>query len=126
MKYFVFTFLFFNSVCLAKAQNANAKDDLKAYYFVLLRKGPHRDQDSTTAAKIQMEHLENINKLAREGKLAVAGPFLDDSSLMGIFIFDVSTEQEVKQLVDNDPAVKAGRLAYEIHPWMTQKGTCFK
>ena len=78
------------------------------------------------AAKIQKEHMENINRMAAKGKLNVAGPFLDDGEMRGIFIFDSGNEDEVRKLVEADAAVKAGRLTYEIHPWMTQKGTCFK
>ena len=106
--------------------NKPAGDNLKPYFFVLLKKGPNRSQDSVTAAKIQKAHLENINRMAASGKLNVAGPFLDEGDMRGIFIFDSGNEEEVKKLVDNDPAVKAGRLTYEIHPWMTEKGTCFK
>ncbi len=64
--------------------------------------------------------------MAAAGKLNVAGPFLDEGDLRGIFIFDCTDEIEVKLLCDSDPAIKSGRLVYEIHPWMTQKGTCFK
>jgi uncharacterized protein YciI len=106
--------------------NKNTGENLKPYFFVLLKKGPHRDQDSVTAAGIQKAHMENINRMAAAGKLNVAGPFLDDGEMRGIFIFDSGNEDEVKKLVENDPAVKAGRLVYEIHPWMTEKGTCFK
>ena len=104
----------------------SAADNLKPYFFVLLKKGPNRGQDSVTAAKIQKAHLENINRMAASGKLNVAGPFLDEGDLRGIFIFDSGNEDEVRKLVENDPAIKAGRLTYEIHPWMTEKGTCFK
>lgn len=115
------------SPCLLRAQAAgNPAENLKPYFFVLLKKGPNRNQDSVTAARIQKEHMENINKLAAMGKLNVAGPFLDDGELRGIFIFDSNSEEEVRSMVENDPAVKAGRLTYEIHPWMTEKGICFK
>ena len=123
MKLLPLVFICFFALPVIAQNNA---DNLKAYYLVLLRKGPHRDQDSTTAAKIQKDHMDHINKLAGEGKINVAGPFLDEGDMRGIFVFDVQTEEEVKKLVDEDPAVKAGRLTYEIHPWMTQKGTCFK
>ena len=114
--------LFFGIECFAQKN----EDNLKPYFFVLLKKGPNRNQDSLTAAQIQKGHIDNINRLAATGKLNVAGPFLDDTDMRGIFIFDTSIEQEVKDFCENDPAVKAGRLLYEIHPWMTQKGTCFK
>ena len=112
------------SICAQN--NKNAADNLKPYFLVLLKRGPNRNQDSTTAANIQKAHLENINRMAASGKLNVAGPFLDEGEMRGIFIFDSGDEDEVKKLVENDPAVKAGRLTYEIHPWMTEKGTCFK
>lgn len=101
-------------------------DNLKPYFMVLLKKGANRTQDSVSAAKIQRGHMENINKLAAEGYLNVAGPFLDEGDLRGIFVFDCSTEDSVKTFLELDPAIRSGRLAYEIHPWMTQKGTCFK
>ncbi len=118
--------LFAFSVQQITAQKKNEEDNLKPYFFVILKKGPNRDQDSIMAGKIQKGHIENINKLAASGKLNVAGPFLDEGDLRGIFIFDSGSEEEVRSFVDNDPAVKSGRLVYEIHPWMTQKGTCFK
>ena len=52
-------------------------------------------------------------------KLKVAGPFGDEGKWIGIFIFDCSTKEEVEKLVNTDPAIKAGRLNYEIHPWWT-------
>lgn len=122
----IFTLVFILSVCFEFIQAQKKEDNLKPYYLVLLKKGPHRDQDSATAAKIQKEHLENINRLAASGKLNVAGPFLDDGDLRGVFIFDSQSEEEVKLFCENDAAIKSGRLIYEIHPWMTQRGTCFK
>lgn len=122
----VFALIILLSGCFHLVKAQKKEDALKPYYLVLLKKGPHRDQDSVTAAKIQKEHLENINRLAAAGKLNVAGPFLDDGDLRGIFIFDSQSEEEVKSFCDSDAAIKSGRLIYEIHPWMTQKGTCFR
>ncbi len=122
----IFTLVFILCVCFEFVKAQKKEDNLKPYYLVLLKKGPHREQDSAAAAKIQKEHLENINRLAASGKLNVAGPFLDDGDLRGIFIFDSQSEEEVKLFCENDAAIKSGRLIYEIHPWMTQRGTCFK
>jgi uncharacterized protein YciI len=100
--------------------------EMKQYWMVFLKKGPHRDHDSVSVARLQEGHMANINKLAKEGKILVAGPFGDDGDLRGIFIMDCKDEAEVRRLCESDPAVKAGRLALEIHPWWTAKGGSFK
>jgi len=91
--------------------------------MVLLYKGPHRDQDSVTEAKLQEGHMANIQRLANEGKLAIAGPFMDDTDLRGIFILTVDSMDEAKAMCDSDPAIIVGRLRYEIHPWMSARGS---
>jgi len=90
---------------------------MKHYVMAFLKKGPLRDQDSITASDIQKAHMANINRLADEGKLVTAGPFEDDGELRGIFIFNVATLEEAQVLTSTDPAVKAGRLIMELHPW---------
>jgi uncharacterized protein YciI len=90
------------------------------YYLVLLRAGPKWTPEQTEATeKIQEGHMANIRRMAAAGQLVVAGPFLDDGDLRGIFIFKVATLEEAKALLDSDPAVQAGRLTGEIHPWIT-------
>jgi hypothetical protein len=49
--------------------------------------------------------------------LVINGPVLDDPELKGISIFDTTDEEEVRRLSEGDPAVKAGRLVYEIYEW---------
>lgn len=101
------------------------EDQVRQYFFVMLTKGASRDQDSATAAKIQTAHMANINRLYYEGKLKVAGPFGDDGNWRGIFIFDCASKDEVETLLKTDPAVAAGSLAYEIHPWWTAETGSF-
>lgn len=100
--------------------------EMKQYFFVMLSKGPNRSQDSVTAAKLQDGHMANINKMAEDGKLCIAGPFADKGDWRGIFIIDTKTIEEAKALVDKDPAIQAGRLRYEIHPWWGGVGSKLK
>ncbi|MDQ2177962.1 YciI family protein [Marinifilum sp. D714] len=104
--------------------NAELATKLKAdqygmskYVMAFLKRGPVRSQDSITAAKLQKAHLENIERLAEEGKLVLAGPFFDDGEIRGIYIFNVESIEEAKALTETDPAIKAGRLVMELHPW---------
>jgi uncharacterized protein YciI len=101
------------------SQDKKPEDQIRQYWFVMLTAGNNRNQDSTTAAKIQQGHLANIGRLYNEGKLKVAGPFGDEGKWIGIFIFDCETKKEVEKLLNTDPAIAAGRLSYEIHPWWT-------
>ena len=99
---------------------------VRQYWFVMLKKGNNRTQDSATAAKIQDGHMANITSLYNAGKLKVAGPFGDDGDWRGIFIFDCETKEEVEKLLATDPAIHAGRLDYDIHPWWTAATGSFK
>lgn len=96
---------------------------MKKYVMAFLKAGPNRDQDSITAVGLQRAHMENINRLAEEGKLILAGPFLDGGDMRGIYIFDVSTIEEAKALTETDPAIQAGRLVMELHPWYGSAAT---
>ncbi|UPT65693.1 MAG: YciI family protein [Sphingobacteriales bacterium JAD_PAG50586_3] len=90
---------------------------MKQYVMALLKKGPNRTQDSTTAANIQAGHMKNIGRMADEGTLVVAGPFEDDWDVRGIYIFNVATVEEAQKLTATDPAIKSGRLVMELHPF---------
>lgn len=87
-----------------------------------LMRGPDTSQTGEAAAEIQKGHLAYMTKLRDEGKLVVAGPFMDDSPMRGIVIYRVASVEDAKALAAQDPAVKAGRLVLEAHPWMTFKG----
>jgi uncharacterized protein YciI len=65
--------------------------------------------------------MANIRAMWEAKKLIVAGPFGDDGDLRGVFLFQVASLEEAKALAATDPAVKAGRLAVEIHPWWVEK-----
>lgn len=97
--------------------------EMTTYYVGFLYRGPSWSPGETPESKaIQEGHMANIQRLAREGKLLLAGPFTDDGELRGMFVFQVGSLEEAKALCDTDPAVKAGRLRVELHPWFSAKG----
>jgi|SRR5579862_8043339 len=89
----------------------------KVYYMGFLKTGPAQTTDTTFKKKTFEGHMENIVQLANEGKIIVAGPFLDKTDLEGFFIYNVHTKKEAQELADTDPAVKAGFLTIELHPY---------
>jgi uncharacterized protein YciI len=90
---------------------------MKQYYMVFLYRGSTAGLDSVERMKIQAGHIKNIQRLARENKMIMAGPFLDNQELRGIFVINAGSQKEVEELVKTDPAVKAGVLKTEIRPW---------
>ena len=97
-------------------------NEMKRYWLVMLKKGPNRNQDSLSAAKIQTAHLANINRLVKEGKIIMAGPMGTDGDLRGIFIMNCSDSTEIERIVNTDSAVMTGRLKMEYYPWWSAKG----
>ncbi|HWO18906.1 MAG TPA: YciI family protein [Kofleriaceae bacterium] len=87
------------------------------YVMAFLKPGPTRDQPEEEAKRLMKAHLANIERLASDGKLVLAGPFLDDGPLAGIYVFKVATVEEARALTATDPAIQAGRLVMELHPW---------
>ena len=99
---------------------------MKQYWFVMLKKGPKRDQTAEEAQALQDGHMANIEAYAERGQLQIAGPFMDDGDWRGIFILDVPDRAAAEAMCNDDPAVKAGRLVCEIHPWLSQVGATLK
>ena len=96
---------------------------LTKMYLAFLTRGEKWTPEKTPATEeIQKGHMANINKLAEMKKLVAAGPFGDNGRLRGIFVFRVASLEEAKALTAGDPAVQAGRLAMDIHPWLIPEG----
>ena len=117
--------------CAAFAQETNTTYDeklakelggdpngMKTYVFCLLKTGSNTTATKEEKAKYFEGHMANINRLAKEGKLVVAGPFMkNDKNYRGIFVFNCSTVEEAQKLVETDPAVAAKIFEAELTPW---------
>jgi len=90
---------------------------MKQYVIAFLKIGPNKDLDSAEAFNLQIAHMENIGKMADAGQLVLAGPFMGDGEIRGIYIFNVTTVEEAKELTETDPAIKAGSLIMNLLPW---------
>lgn len=96
---------------------------MKKYFLLTYLSGEKRDQSKKVAEKIQKQHLEHMNTLAEEKKICIAGPFGHDGPERGIIIFNVYSLEEAEKLANQDPAVKAGRLTFTLHPIWLAKGS---
>ena len=88
------------------------------FVFVFLNKKQHTEELPKEKEDALMEgHMANINRLAAQGSLIMAGPMSTDEDIRGIYLFDVSTIEEARKLTETDPAIQAGSLILEMHPW---------
>jgi len=85
--------------------------------MAFLNRGDREGLDSLERVRLQRAHLDNITRLAEEGKLVLAGPFFGDDDPRGIYIFDVKTLEEARALTETDPAIQAGTLEMDLRLW---------
>ena len=96
----------------------------------LLYRGPNATAEVTeTSKKLQAGHMANINKMAADGHLLIAGPMAGpmtgQGDLRGIFIFDTDDVKKAQEWCDQDPAIQAGTLRVELHKWYAAKGITY-
>jgi len=94
---------------------------MKNYMLVILKTGPKDAEitDKTQRSELFNGHFSNMEAMQKAGKLKLAGPFATKNQLgyRGIFLLDVKTEDEAKNLLQNDPTIKSGIFEVEILPW---------
>lgn len=103
----------------ALAQRLGADErGMRMYVLVVLKTGPNTTATADEKKRYFEGHFANIQRLADEGKLAVAGPFgANDRQWRGLYIFNVATVAEALELTRTDPAVAAGIFTVEATPW---------
>ena len=88
---------------------------MRSYVFVVLKTGPNRMPDGPARDEMFQGHFANIQRLVKEGKLVVAGPFDGVDGWRGMFVFTGSDIEAVKQDVGTDPVIKSGEMVAEYH-----------
>jgi uncharacterized protein len=100
------------------AEELGADDyGMRRYVMAFLKAGPAQAMEPEQVREIQRGHMQHINHMAAQGKLVLAGPFMDGGDLRGLFVFAVDSMEEAEALTAADPAVQAGRLLMELRPW---------
>jgi uncharacterized protein len=92
--------------------------------LVLLVRPPDAPELSEDEAdELQDRHLAFRAYLRDRGYLVAGGPLLDqdDERLRGVSIMSVDRET-ARRISEEDPAVRAGRLAVQVMTWMVPAG----
>jgi uncharacterized protein len=93
-------------------------DQFTIVLLVLRLDAPQLDEAAATA--LQDAHLAHLAELHEAGHLLAAGPLSDDG-FRGLLILNVGAD-EARRLNEQDPAVRAGRFALKVIPWMVPAG----
>jgi uncharacterized protein YciI len=108
---------------LAKRLGAD-EHGMRHYVLVILKTGPKRMPEGKERDAMFAGHFANIGRLAKEGKLAVAGPFSDDpAGWRGLFVFAVDDVDEARRLTETDPVIRNGEMVAEYHSWYGSAAT---
>ena len=126
----LFSLLLWLSISTCHAQQSTAFDQaladslgadeygMKMYSFVILKTGDKKMEAGKERTAIFAGHMKNINRLVKENKLIVAGPFGEnEDEFRGLFIFTEPDIEKTIELLETDPAINSGLLAYDIYPW---------
>ncbi|MCB9191641.1 MAG: hypothetical protein H6603_05705 [Flavobacteriales bacterium] len=125
----IFSFLLLPFFCIAQNNNPNYDEELakelnaddygmKSYVFVVLKTGSAKIEDKAVRDSCFAGHFSNMQKLAEEKKLVVAGPLgKNDNNYRGLFIFDVATKEEAQELMKGDPTISMGIFEVEMYDW---------
>lgn len=102
---------------LAKRHGADERG-MRRYVLVVLKTGPTRMPEGKARQAMFAGHFANMERLAKAGKLAVAGPFVQsEAGWRGLFIYAVESVEEAKALAETDPVIVEGEMVAEYHPW---------
>jgi uncharacterized protein YciI len=91
--------------------------NLKPYFLGLLRRGPRwNETEGPEAAELLPQHLAYLREQSEAGRYIAAGPVLSEGDLTGVLLIAAESQQAALALAQNDPGVRAGRLAAEVLP----------
>jgi len=131
MKPIVLITLFVLAAFPALAQTTNSNYDaklaeslgadeygMKSYVLVILKTGSNTTTDKAFIDSCFRGHMENIGRLVEAGKLLVAGPLgKNKNAYRGIFILNVTSFEEAKELMKTDAAINENILAADLYNW---------
>ena len=91
--------------------------NLKPYFLGLLRRGPRwNETEGAEAAELLPRHLAYLREPSEAGRYLAAGPVVDESELSGVLLIAAESLAQAQAIAQEDPGVRAGRLAVEVHP----------
>ena len=84
-------------------------------YFIRPHKENFAETMTEDEGRIMGVHFEYLKDILKNGKLILAGP--ETTGKFGIAVIETDSEDEAREIMMNDPAVKAGIVTSELYPY---------
>jgi hypothetical protein len=91
----------------------------KPYTLVVFKGGPRADEPG--ADKLIREHGRRNLELRKERKLDLIIAIRDEGEIWGLDVFNTDVD-ETRRIMEDDPAVRAGVMIFEVHPAVSFPG----
>jgi len=96
---------------------------MTAYLAFLVRGEKWTPEKTPQTEEIQKGHMANIHRLCRYEEACGRRTFWRRRYAFGeSLFFRVASLEEARTLTMTDPAIQAGRLALDLHPWLVPEG----
>jgi uncharacterized protein YciI len=95
---------------------------MRGYVLVILKTGPNKVPEGPARSKMFEGHFANIERLAADKKLALAGPLDGADGWRGIFVFATTDIDQARKLVETDPVIVSGEMVAEYHKFYGSAG----
>lgn len=98
--------------------------EMRDYVFVFIKTGPTTDLSPEQHQEAFAGHFSNMQRMADEGQLLIAGPMGDpksDPAHRGIFVFDTEDLDTGMKWAHTDPTTKLGVFVLEGFVFTTDK-----
>ena len=122
MKKILITLLVVLSLCGAGAAQEPRKRDGKKQFVYVLKLTPRLlDEKNWTEqdSRIVGRHFRRLQQMHKEGRVILAGRTLNESdpSQFGVVIFEADSEDEARQVMEADDAVKEKIMTAQLFPF---------
>jgi uncharacterized protein YciI len=82
------------------------------YYAVILKPVPGHE----LSLPIVQKHAQHLAELDAQGKLVMAGPFVDNP--LGLLVMKGSSKAAITHIMNEDPMITSGLRTFEVATWL--------
>lgn len=98
------------------------RDQMMVYFVGYLFRGPNQGLPDAEGDRLQREHLAYMRRQKEAGRYLLTGPFADREDPRGLVVMRAESIDAAREIMEADPAVRAGVFRVVLRPWYAAKG----